>query len=88
MVDDTPHGPGPGKVPTQGSHTDHWETTEAAGGWDLGLPDAGYGDAGGRVQRNGRICPEESECGRAIHCKADDSGPIQEDGADSIGVGS
>ena len=55
--------------------------------WELGVPAAGYGDGRGRVRGDGKIFPEEVECGRAINCDVDDPGPMQVYGADARGVG-
>ena len=60
MGDNPLHGPGPGGVPTQGSQKYHWEKNEAAGGWELGVPDSGDGYIGHGVQGYGRIFPKEA----------------------------
>ena len=47
-----------GGVSTQGSQTDHLEATKGAGWWELGIPAAGDGNAGGGVLGDGRVCSE------------------------------
>ena len=46
---DPPHGPGPGRVPTQGSSTDHWVTFPEVIGRDMGVSTSGDDDSGIRV---------------------------------------
>ena len=60
MGDDPPHGRSPGGVSTQGIQTYHWEVTKVAGGWELVIPTAGDGNAGGGFQGYGIVCSEES----------------------------
>ena len=55
------------------------------GSWESA---AGDGDSGGGVREDGRLCYEEAEYGRAIHCNAEDYGPMRGDGADDRGVSS
>ena len=54
----------------------------------MAIPAAGNGDAGGGVRVYGRVCSEEAEYGRTIHCDADNSRPLRGYGADDRGVGS
>ena len=88
MGDYPPHGPVPGRVPTQGSTKDHWEATEVAGGWNLGVTSAEDGNAGGRIQEDGRVCSKEVEYGCTMNCDMANHGPMQGDVAYARGVGS
>ena len=56
-------------------------------GWEVGLPSSGDGNAGNRFRRYGRVCAEEAEYSRAIHCNATNSGPLIIDSKDYRGVG-
>ena len=57
------------------------------GGWELGIITSGDDDASGKVQGYGRVCSEEAEYGRAIHCNAADYVTTQGDGTNARGMG-
>ena len=84
---DHPHGTGPGKIPAQGKQADYGELEKAIWGWGLGVPTTGDSDGGGRIWVDESLCPEEAEYGHTVLRNADDSGPIQEDVAESRGMG-
>ena len=46
-------------------------------------PSSGDGDTVNGFQRYGRVCAEEAEYGRAIHCNTTDSVILRRDGKDS-----
>ena len=81
-----PHGQGPGEFSSQIHQAGYGETSQATGGWELGVPT--YGDiiGGGRVGGYGIICPEEAEYGLAIHRDAADYGSLQGDGEEVWGI--
>ena len=54
---------------------------------EVGLPSSGDGDKGNEFRRHERVCAEEAEYGRAIHCNTIDSGPLKRGGKDAGGVG-
>ena len=85
---DPPHGPGPGGVSSQSINTYHRNTTKSECRWELGIPAAGYDNAGGGVRGDGRVHYEEAEYSHTIHCNTTNSGPTRGDGADARGVGS
>ena len=82
-----PHGQVPGYFSEQIRQADYRETAKATGGWELGVPTAGYIYGGGGFLGDGRICPEEAEYSRTVHCDAADFGPLQGYGADIWVVG-
>ena len=65
-------GEGPGQFPVQGHEEDHGEKTAAKEGQELDITAEGDRNGG-----NTYINSPEAENGRAIHCDAADSGPIQ-----------
>ena len=67
MGGDPPHRPVPGRVPTQGRAMDHGEESPAAIGRELVISSDGYINIGIGVQRDGGVCYEAAEYGRAIH---------------------
>ena len=46
---DPPHGQVPADISAQSRQADYGETSKATGGWEIGLPNAGDSDGGGRV---------------------------------------
>ena len=66
---------------------DHGEASRVDIGWEVGLTYSGDGNAGNGFQRYGRVCAEEAEYSRAIHCNVTNYEPLRRDSKDYRGVG-
>ena len=67
----------PRKSPVQGCKEDHGETTAAKEGWELDIPTDGRNNEGDGNGGDTDLNYLEEEYGRAIHCDADNSGPMR-----------
>ena len=56
---DSPHGPGPGRVSEKDGKTDHREAALAAPGSKLGVSPIGGGNAGGGFLGGGGVCTDK-----------------------------
>ena len=69
-------GAGPGNLSSQGRATDHRETTNETGEWELGVPAIGGDDGGSGIRGDKKVYHKEAVNGGAVYCDATNYGTL------------
>ena len=77
MGGDSKDGAGAERVPTWGGKTTHWEIGAEKEGRGMALTLTRGGHEGGKINGYPDFDNEKTEHGRAVHCDATASGPVQ-----------